>query len=60
MMSAERYRNDSAIRGLFASRGVTLIDPMRIVTRPQDWAEPAREILWPALAAERQQRHQRE
>jgi hypothetical protein len=26
MMSAERYRHDPAIRALFASRGVTLLD----------------------------------
>jgi hypothetical protein len=23
-------------------------EPMAVATRPQDWAEPARSILWPA------------
>ena len=34
MMSAERYRNDPAIRALFAERGVTLTDK----TPPEDGA----------------------
>lgn len=35
---------------------VRLVAPMVIVTRPQDWAQPARDILWPLLAQRERRR----
>jgi len=33
------------------------VPPTVVFTRPQDWTQPTRDILWPRLAAERERRH---